>query len=736
MVLTFWCILVTIGSLFFFGLPVAEWLADREADRERVWITAPFVGLGIIILALQNLVYLDVRIGISTPWLWVAGLALWVWLAKTGRISALFSAMPRALFLAMLAVYLAQGIGLVVIGAKYYVARGWIDQFNYTAIAHFLSDYPFSLSYEAILNQPILIKALTLKWDRIGVMIFQGFLSTSSFADPKTVFEPAILLAPALVVLSVYELARRFKLPARHVAFAAVAAGVLPAITTVQVETFFSQALGIPILLILPCFVFDLAERFTWKRLLGGALILAAGTTIYTEFHVIFLGIIGLIFCFEWFRSREKLWSYVFSAFSLVGASLALNIGFIYHVYDIFNRLAVADVLAGIYPWAFSLDGISRLWLGDVVLALQSPGWFPTFYQAWAVALLLIAYLGLGFALWRQRDSLTLSVTVLAILPFTIRIQGTQYPYQFYKLLLSVSPLLLLGVAAFVNALESTNLKIMLPAKRVNLGMIGLVILLCLCTAGTTIVGGIFPFGIRSIGAAHLLSPGARQVQDVLSSIRENNVLIVCKDGYMNAWLAYFARHNHVWVAYPILSDISVEGRQSFANLPGDIFVLACSPDDRFISRSTELVWSADPYRFWKITENDWALLLDIKNANGVEEWNGETAIWLGQGDTEVYVVSSKEGRLTITGEFTRGPSLPDVPERQLAIATDDGYSATIAITNEGMQSFSVPVIAGPNRIILRSLDKPSVTELLNGDARPLLLGIRGLGVNLGERNR
>ena len=542
------------------------------------------------------------------------------------------------------------------------------------------------------------------------------------------------MLTPALIVLSIYELARRFKLPARHAAFAAVGAGVLPAITTVHVETFFSQALAIPVLLILPCFVFDLAEQFTWKRLLGGALILAAGTTIYTEFHVIFLGLVGLIFGFEWVKTRKKLISYAFSAFSLVGVSLALNIGFIYHVYDIFNRLTVADILAGIYPWAFSLDGISRLWLGDVVLALQSPGWLPLFYQTGSLVLLLIAYLGLSFSLWKQRDGLTISIAALAFLPVAIRIQGTQYPYQFYKLLLSVSPLLLLGLAAFVHTLEATPLKIKLPARVVSLGMVGLVILLCICTESTTIVGGIFPFGIRSIGAASLLAPGARQAQDMLSQLKGQSILIVNDDYYMNGWLAYFSRHNRVWLTNPRMSDIDIAGVQVLDDLPDNILVLTTSANGGIADSSIRPVWSADPYHLGQITGQGWALPVGIQNVNGVEDWGGETGFWLGEGESAVDVLSSKGGQAAFTAEFSPGPSLPDVPGRRITIGVGQTFSLTTTIPTAGLQSFTIPIVAGLNHISLRALDKATVQELPSGDARALILGIRGLRIKLGER--
>ena len=71
MLLTLWCIIVVIGSLWFIGLPVARVLSLTEDDNETLWINAPFIGLAVIILASQNLVCLDVPIRHSTLWLWI-----------------------------------------------------------------------------------------------------------------------------------------------------------------------------------------------------------------------------------------------------------------------------------------------------------------------------------------------------------------------------------------------------------------------------------------------------------------------------------------------------------------------------------------------------------------------------------------------------------------------------------------------------------------------------------------
>jgi len=142
-------------------------------------------------------------------------------------------------------------------------------------------------------------------------------------------------------------------------------------------------------------------------------------------------------------------------------------------------------------------------------------------------------------------------------------------------------------------------------------------------------------------------------------------------------------------------------------------------------------VWSGEPYTLWKLSSDDWIFLSGIQNSNGIEDWGGEQAFWLGKGDTEIRLVAARDDQAVISGDFIRGPSLPEKVNRQILIFTDQGYRSIIAIAEDGPQRLSVPVVAGQNRIVLRPLDKPSMAVLPYGEPRPLLLGVRGLRISL-----
>jgi hypothetical protein len=84
---------------------------------------------------------------------------------------------------------------------------------------------------------------------------------------------------------------------------------------------------------------------------------------------------------------------------------------------------------------------------------------------------------------------------------------------------------------------------------------------------------------------------------------------------------------------------------------------------------------------------------------------------------------------VVLAGYFSRGPSLPGKADREILVQPEHGSERIMRITADAPQSISIPVQAGQTRVMLRALDKPTLTVLPNGDHRPLLVGIRGLKI-------
>ena len=265
MIVTIQCITVVLISIFFVGVPLSWLLNGRSWPGERAWLEAPFLGIAAITLILQNLVYLDQPIRYTAPLIWVGGLVGWFWMYRRKQIGAVFATLPRALFGAALAVYLLQGLGLLIVGASFYMGRAWGDQYNYTALAQFLTDERFSMSMSQVGQRPYLATAISFKLDRIGQSVLHSFFATSSLQEAKTLFESTILLSVALLVLAVYALGRRYGMQKGYALATGAAAGLLPGIAMVHLESFLSQALAIPLLLLFPVLLDDLVQRLDWR---------------------------------------------------------------------------------------------------------------------------------------------------------------------------------------------------------------------------------------------------------------------------------------------------------------------------------------------------------------------------------------------------------------------------------------------------------------------------------------
>src|SRR5271155_3970591 len=84
MLATLWCLVVVFGGLSLVGMPLTWLLNGRRPLQEADHIAVPFLGAAGVIVVLQNLVYLDVPLRLSTPFFWAATVAAWLWFWRAG----------------------------------------------------------------------------------------------------------------------------------------------------------------------------------------------------------------------------------------------------------------------------------------------------------------------------------------------------------------------------------------------------------------------------------------------------------------------------------------------------------------------------------------------------------------------------------------------------------------------------------------------------------------------------
>lgn len=121
--------------------------------------------------------------------------------------------------------------------------------------------------------------------------------------------------------------------------------------------------------------------------------------------------------------------------------------------------------------------------------------------------------------------------------------------------------------------------------------------------------------------------------------------------------------------------------------------------------------------------------VIRVNNPNGHESAEGKPFYWLGNGNTEITIVSTNAHDAAIDMELTPGPSLPESVPRRLRITSDKLSQQEFLIARQEKISYALHLEAGDNKIILTTLDKPGAGGQPNGDTRPLLLLLRNIQV-------
>jgi len=563
------------------GLVVARVLGWNRPWTDDDWLDAPFLGISAIILLLQNAIYFGFPLRL-TSWPFVALLgvafALMVW---RGRIRGIRAVFPTAPFLIAIAVVVMHGVGLWIVGIKDYTGRAWGDQINYNFIAHYLIDFVFGS--RPPISEPAALMGFVRSQSRIGQSTLHGFFTTLFPIGTKALFEPTVLLSAPLVSLAIFAHGVRARLPVYAACLLAGVAGALPAVAAVHLESFLSHALALPFLLYLPVLLDRAVERSSWSSYLRAGLVAASTTAIYLEFYFFVEACVLVFAAVAWFEADRRWRNLPALAMVALLPSLLRATHGLAGVLGYLTR----PVLAHVYPWASSLEGIERLWAGDLVgvqLASMTPA-----AHAVAVALLGVGYLGLFREIWLEfihasvafpkrlhGVSRAMYTCALAMLPLAILIRDDQHPYQFYKLLLTVAPLVVWGAGcAAWHAPMSIGRK-----QRELVG-----------TFAAAVVGIVAASGTFSMARASAKpsepprhwsvitqDPGFRAIENVLSGTYDRDVIQCVSDrftyGYANGWLTLLGKRNRIWVLNPQIGDeliTRVAGPDYFKQIPGSL---------------------------------------------------------------------------------------------------------------------------------------------------------------------
>ena len=740
---TLWCITFVLVAPLAVGLPVLRLIGGRRPLDEEAWLASAFFGIGVIVLLLQNLLYWNIPIRISIFFLWGIVLALWLVVVRQGGLREDFRQFPRRLAGVCLLVYCVQGAGLFFLGAEGYVGRAWLDMFNYVNMTDFFNQQGFHLEWKDVACHPHLFLTRGLIDLRIGQCILLGQNALAAGLTCKAAFMPTILLGCPLVVLAVYASARAVGLSRNWSLLAGALAGLLPSLTMLQLESYLSHVLGIPYLLILPWALVQFNARGDRVSLACAAVFFATLASVYTEFLLLgYLLVLGslVLACLGRQGRRRALLGHLL----LLVSPALLNPLYTPSMLAVHRFILDASVLPEHYPWAYQVEGLARLWFGDLLRPERKL--LPLPLLCWGGALLtgaaaagLVAACGIALrTCWKERRpvassaaGLLLGLLGLAAFPLVLVLRDREHPYQVYKLLITISPLLALGLVCLVCRLSRGQTQ-EAPVGNWSWSSAWPAVAraMLLVTVGGAALSTVLMVR-RSIkyvawyrtAQVSTRDPDLKRVERLLASLRGEAIVCRGAGGVANIWLAYFGRFNRLWITWPNCTwpepkegpaprrhpDPEQLSRgfylPDFNGIPENAHFL-CPRKSDFLQPSGgpedyRVEWLCDSYMLWKPLRHTWACISHIVNPDGSAPLAGKL-LKLGGGATECRILTGRAG----TVKLTLAVAADSGPGRRAGwpLCVTAGQERRRYEVASGKYVISFPASAGFNRLTLEPL--------------------------------
>jgi hypothetical protein len=751
-----WCLLVPILSMFLVGVPLRGLLARSKRLDEGGWCQAPFVGLAATVLILQFELHLDIRIRDGVWGLWAVAALWWmVWLWQ-GHVRESFRSFPVLPFAVCGVVLAVEAAGLITLGANEYVGRSWLDQFNYTTMAAWFRDHGFALTAEEIGQRPWLTRVLGLREYRIGQSVLQAYHSVVTKTDARLQFMPTILLACPLIALALYVTGLMMGLRRRHAALAGLFGGLVPGVTMLAQECFLSHALGIPWLLLMPALLTGYLVQRDGGSLGTAALGVGAVSAIYPEF-LPFTLILVVLFAALGLAQRPRHLGHVLGFGALLAAPWVLNPLQDNLLFYLSPHYLTKTGLEHIYPWAYHHDGLAVLWLGDSWLnAGDQESMRIGLRLGRAVVaggtLGLLALAGGGWVRWWRGGrkvqgatwGLPLALCGLAVIPGLMLLGDHDRPYQFYKVLISVSPLYALGTVALGTIVAGALGRCLGCGAwaRLSTGVVWLPVLAAVTLAGLSSYGLV----MQSTGPEQYTRPDLafrmlqgtaldddfRELRQELESLRGQKVLMRAwgrSPSYTQLWSSYFGRFNQLWLADPSYIEefnfrVNLLGISDLTRLPPDCLVF--SPRHAMFLQppaslpATAIVWQGAGHTLWKLQGQPWACITDIDRPIAPDPGCGWW-MWLSDAETTFHLFATEAGILDVTVVLEAGPCID--PSDKLRLLLKDARGVVSVVERPpGRLVLPIFVERGASTVTVKALNPKRHT--LGFDPRSLLIGL------------
>lgn len=675
-------------------VPRGAVVTERDA-----WL-ASVSGVTLGWLALQNLVYFNVPVS-RTAWLLLAtacfGLSRWgsVSFSKQG-LKAL-----RRMSVAALLVTFVQGAALAYHGPRDYYGFAHTDQVSYVKLAEFVAHTPFQTPLGS--DTPVwMVKAQDLKVMRIGQSVAHAYLAVVSLTDAKQAYGAMSVLFVVLLAVAAMMMARSLGLGVTLASATGAWVGVLPAVTLMHLDGFFSQT---SVMFVIPSLV--VAAFVIRHRPALGLVAMTALTgwvlSAYTEvFPIIFAcaALVGLAV-----TGLRPLWrmplvlSAPVLAVLLVPAYSLNALRFVAMQYGVASH--AGGMLDGLVPWSGSLYG----WAEHFVLVPDR------LVQARGVAtlaglvLLLLVLVGVVVQTLEKRAVLVAVGAPVAGALAALLARPSFPGYPFAKISVMGLPL-----AAYLIVRGLHSLVGEVPAQVGRMGrrpaasarrvvrsrrtatMVLVALLVCASLPGTVAKQLAV---VRNTDILEVVNtPGTRKLFSELEDSPGRAFVLRERHPILNAWLAYHARHARLFSAVEVVGDREMPSdRFAFRQLPhplGGISLLSGAG-------------------LTNLDLADGRYLVDVANPQGVERSEGITFYWLGDSllfHLDSFASEARTARLSF--KASPGPAHP-LAARTLKLS-GGGWSEERTFAETTWVSFDLPVPAGAS---VWRLDVVSPTEWL-----------------------
>jgi hypothetical protein len=682
------------------GYIVANLLTKKKNDIN--WSLFPFLGISVIVLFLQNLVYKDIPIKNVSLYLLIFILLFFIFFVLKKKRKPNFEWILIVAF--CLGVFFINGFGYLRETPKWYVGYGWIDQYNYMVTSEFLKEYKYSTTLSQI-DTPYLVRSITAKSDRIGQSIYHAFLSSVFNLSSEYTYGAISLLAPLLTFfafLYMFSLIKIKKIVGYVFSFGA---GIVPATSVIHLENFLSQALGTPFLLITVVYILFLnSKKISWRNIIVLGFLIAGTNSIYTEYTPFILIILTIKIILLLFYSRKN-YITIFILFASFITAIIMNLGYFDSTIMIFKRTNIPGILANVYPFNHTVYGFSRMYFGDLAPS-GNIGFFVI-----TIFVFLLGVLGLILLSLKKKSLNILFLLCFAFGSVILNIVLTNYPYQTYKLMLSLLPLLFLGlgyIGDLIFTLQRSKLNAAIFFSTYSL------ILLSIPSYSTLKLANVSHLGGPRSNKLVLFTNEQKKLYENLDSLEGKNIFLNTTHSYELARMVYFGRRNHLWFFNPIIGDYDTSILTDFKftqiqNMPKNVI------DIKGITSTYPKISEKLPVH---------AIVIGAVEGNDGNMWT-----WLGK-TMKMNVYSSEERLITMVFTANMGPSNND-KKRVLRISnlkTKESHELTFYDVSDSLK-IKFYVKKGLNEFKFDTLYPNKIERILDSDKRILMIRLNNLAI-------